>query len=155
LHYAIVGMPTRGEDIRRLAAELGVAERVHLLGRLDDARLVRVLNAADLFAMTSRHTADGDFEGYGIAVVEAALCGLPSVVSSGSGLSEAVVDGQTGLCVPQEDPCATAAAMRELMEDTERRRAMGQAARRRAEAEQTWDRRMPIYDALLREVARR
>ncbi len=155
LHYAIVGMPTRGEEIRRLAAEIGVSERVHLLGRLDDARLVRLLNAADLFAMTSRHTADGDFEGYGIAVVEAALCALPAIVSDGSGLAEAIVHGQTGLCVPQEDPLATAAALRELLGDSARRREMGQAARRRAEAEQTWDCRMPAYDALLRDVARR
>ena len=153
VHYAIVGMPTRGEDIRRLAAELGVGERVHLLGRLDDARLVRLLNASDLFAMTSRRTADGDFEGYGIAVVEAALCGLPSIVSEGSGLAEAIDHGQTGVCVPQEDPPATAAALRQLLSDPGHLRRMGVAARHRAEAEQTWDRRMPAYDALLREMA--
>ncbi len=57
-HYAIVGMPTRGVEIASLAAELGVADRVHLLGRLDGGRLVRLLNAADIFVMTSRHTRD-------------------------------------------------------------------------------------------------
>ena len=155
LHYAIVGMPTRGVEIASLAAELGVAERVHLLGRLDGPRLVRLLNAADIFVMTSRHTRDGDFEGYGIAVIEAALCGLPAVVAAGSGLAEAVVDGKTGLCVAPDDPAATAAAIQGLLHDAALRSKMAEAARQRAEREQTWAHRMGDYDSLLRELIRR
>ena len=154
VQYAIVGMPTTGEEIRKIAADLGVADAVHLIGRVDEAKLVQTLNAADVFVMTSRYTADGDFEGYGIAVIEAALCGLPAVVAEGSGLAEAVRHGVTGFCVPSEDPDATARAICSLLQDEPLRREMGGAARRRAEEEQTWDRRMPAYDALLREVAR-
>ena len=137
LHYAIVGMPTRGMEIASLAAGLGVADRVHLLGRLDAARLVRLLNAADIFVMTSRHTRDGDFEGYGIAVIEAALCGLPAVVAAGSGLAEAVVDGKTGICVAPEDATATAAAIRRLLQDpgAAREDGGGGPAARRARAD--------------------
>lgn len=152
-HYLIAGLPTGGEEIRKLAAELGVADRVHLLGRVEDPRLVRILNAADIFVMTSRHTRDGDFEGYGIAVIEAALCGLPAVVASGAGLAEAVSDGHTGLCVPPEDPGSTARAIVSLLEDQALRRRMGEAARSRAEREQTWPRQIAEYDSLLRELA--
>lgn len=152
VQYALAGLPSRSAEIRRLAGEMGVSERVHLLGRLDATRLVRLLNAADVFAMTSRRTEDGDFEGYGIAVVEAALCGCPSVVAADSGLAEAIEDGRTGESVPQDDPSATARAIVALLEDTERRRAMGQAARERAEREQTWAHRIAQYEALLREV---
>lgn len=155
VHYAIVGMPTRGVEIASLAEELGVADRVHLLGRLDGTRLVRLLNAADIFVMTSRHTRDGDFEGYGIAVIEAALCGLPAVVAGGSGLAEAIVDGKTGVCVPPEEPVATAAAIRGLLEDAALRARMGEAARLRAEGEQTWSHRLGDYDSFLRELVRR
>ena len=42
-------------------------------------------NACDLFVMTSRQLSDGDFEGYGIAVIETALCGKAAVVSDNSG----------------------------------------------------------------------
>ena len=155
IHYAIVGLPTLGDEIRRLAKDLGVADRVHLLGRVDQTRLVRLLNAADVFVMTSRHTRDGDFEGYGIAVIEAALCGRPSVVASGSGLSEAVDEGKTGLCVAPEDPAATANAIRMLLEDDALRTRMGEAARLRAEREQTWSHRVAQYDALLQELTGR
>ena len=153
VQYAIAGLPTLGEEMRRLAAELGVSERVHLLGRLDSRRLVGLLNAADVFVMTSRRTEDGDFEGYGIAVVEAALCGCPAVVAADSGLAEAIENGRTGSSVPQDDPAATAREIVALLEDAGRRRAMGQAARKRAEREQTWTRRIGQYEVLLREIA--
>ena len=72
-HYVIAGLPTRSREIRALAEDLGVADRVHLLGRLPAEDLAAAYNAADVFAMTSRQVAAGDVEGYGIAVVEAAL----------------------------------------------------------------------------------
>lgn len=155
VQYAMAGLPSLGEETRRLAADLGVAERVHVLGRLDDAALVRLLNVADVFVMTSRRTSEGDIEGYGIAVVEAALCGLPAVVTTGSGLVEAISDGITGLCVPSEDPAATARAIGLLLADDALRRRMGEAARRRAETDQTWKGRVEAYDALLRDAVRR
>ncbi len=136
----MVGLPTRGDELRELARGLGVSERVHLLGRIASDRLTRLLNAAEVFVMTSRTTASGDVEGYGIAAVEAALCGLPSVVAGGSGLAEAVEDGHTGLVVPPEDPAATARAIVSLLGDDAARQAMGERARLRAEREQTWTR---------------
>lgn len=152
VHYIMAGLPTLGDSIRKLAEELGVAGQVHLLGRVDDGRLVQLLNAADVFVMTSRHTQGGDFEGYGIAAVEAALCGRPAVVSADSGLAEAVTDGQTGLLVPQEDPGAAARAIVRLLENDALRREMGEAARRRAEKDQTWSGRVDEYDSLLRRL---
>ncbi len=152
--YAVVGLPTRGAELRRLAAELGVEDRVHLLGRLDGKTLVDLLNDADVFVMTSRRTADGDVEGYGIAAVEAALCGKPSVVSSDSGLQEAIEPGKTGIAVPPNDADAAARALTSLLEDPPLRKRMGDAARTRAEREQTWAIRVCAYDALLRDLAR-
>lgn len=152
VHYLMAGLPTKEREFGALARELGVAERVHFLGRVDTARLVRLLNACDLFAMTSRHDAEGDFEGYGIAVVEAALCGRPAVVTENSGLVEAIEVGATGLCVPEDDVDATAAAIQNLLMDPLRRRAMGAAARARALSEQAWDRRVLEYDDVLREL---
>ena len=97
----------------------------------------------------SRYTSGGDFEGFGIAAVEAALCGLPAVVASGAGLAEAVSDGHTGLCVPPEDPGSTARAIVSLLVDGALRRRMGEAARSRAEREQTWPKQVGEYDSRL------
>jgi phosphatidylinositol alpha-1,6-mannosyltransferase len=153
--YLIAGLPTRQAAFARLAADLGVVDHVRFLGRVAPADLVRYLNCCDVFVMTSRHTDDGDFEGYGIAVVEAAVCGKPAVVSANCGLHEAIVDGQTGLAVPEDDPARTARAILALLEDDERRRTMGEAARRRAVQEQTWVHRAAAYDALLSDLVDR
>ena len=152
--YVVVGLPTRGDALLDLGRRLGVADRIHLLGRVDANRLTRLLNAADVFVMTSRTTASGDVEGYGIAVVEAALCGLPAVVAGGSGLAEAVDAGNTAVVVPPDDPDAIARAALTLLGDESARRVMGERARRRAEQEQTWSRCAARYAEMLEKVCR-
>jgi phosphatidylinositol alpha-1,6-mannosyltransferase len=152
--YALAGLPTDGETIRRIAGECGVADRVHVLGRLAPEALCAALNAAEVFVLTSRRTASGDVEGYGIAAVEAALCGRPAVVSRGSGLEEAIVDGETGLAVPPDDPDATADAAIALLTDAGRRVRMGQRARERALSEQTWEKRVARYAGVLERALR-
>jgi len=151
--YLMVGLPTRERELRELAGSLGVSHAVCFAGRVDQDRLVAACSLADLFLMTSRHTAVGDFEGFGIAVVEAALCGTPAVVSGGSGLEEAVAGDRTGLVVPQDDPGATAAAVLRLLGDRELLGRFSDAARARALAEQTWRRRVEQYAGLLARTA--
>ena len=152
-HYVAVGLPTMAAKIRKLARSLGVEGRVWLPGRLDARLVVGLLNAADVFVLTSRQTGGGDVEGFGIAVVEAALCGLPAIVSAGSGLSEAVRNGETGLVVRPDDPAETAAAVLRLLGSEPLRKSMGQKARARALEEQTWATRIAEYHALFRRLA--
>ena len=152
LHYVLIGLPDDGE-IEALAHELGVADRVFLLGRLPAEQVRAHLSAADLFVMASRHTEDGDFEGYGIAVVEAALCGLPAVVAGDSGLAEAVDALETGLVVPPDDVDALTDALGSLLDEPFRIQRMGELARERALLDKTWRRRVAAYDHLLCELA--
>lgn len=151
-HYLAVGLPSKKEEYLELARQLGVSDYVHFLGRVETRNLVRYLNCCDVFVMTSRHTRNGDFEGFGIAVVEAALCGKPAVVSANSGLTEAIIHGQTGLSVPETDELATAQAIITLLENDRKRQTLGQAAQKRALAEQTWGYRVRQYDKLLRDL---
>lgn len=152
-HYLMIGLPTLQPELGRLADELGVGDRVHFLGRVGESELLQWLNACDLFLMTSRTTSTGDCEGFGIAVVEAALCGKPAVVTRGSGIVEAIEEGLTGLAVGEGDASATAVAVVSLLRDEPRRKAMGQAARARALRAQTWDSCGRRYDEVLRRVA--
>jgi len=154
LLYVMAGLPSKRREIEQLAESLGVSDHVRFLGRVDDDSLLLLLNAADVFAMTSRHTRD-EFEGFGIAVVEAALCGTPAVVSAESGLVETIVEGETGLGVAEDDPSATAEALLAVLCDEPRRRAMGEAAERRAAAELTWSRRAAEWDRRLRDLVDR
>lgn len=152
LTYALVGRPTDAGALRSRAEQLGVAGHLRILGQLDTDEVTDAHAAADVFAMTSTSTPEGDVEGYGIAVVEAALSGAPAVVTEGTGAEEAVVDGETGLAV-HGDPESIADAIGSLLEDPERRRRMGQAAEHRARAEGTWAHRARRYGEVLDGVA--
>ena len=153
-HYIAAGSHHTGVDsLRQLIEDSNIGGHAHLAGRTEDDEIVALCNRAQIFVMTSRH-AGTSFEGFGIAVIEAALCGTPAVVSGGSGLAEAVVDGETGIVVPQNDPAATASAVCELLGSPARLAQLGERARERAETEFSWDRCAQQFDELLREVAK-
>jgi phosphatidylinositol alpha-1,6-mannosyltransferase len=150
--YLMIGLPTLQESLTRLARQLNVQDHIHFLGVMNDVDLVRWLNCADVFVMTSRTTCTGDCEGFGIAVVEAALCGKPAVVSAQSGLVEAIKENLTGFAVPENDERATAAAIVSVLSNTLLRTEMGNAAQIRARHSQTWEKCGARYDALLRSL---
>jgi phosphatidylinositol alpha-1,6-mannosyltransferase len=148
--YVMAGLPRRQEAFAALADELGVADHVRFAGLVADEDLSAAYNLADLFVLVSR-PAGGEVEGFGIAVHEAALCGVPAVISRGCGLTEAIRDGETGLSVPPDDPEATATAILSLLDDPRRRREMGRRARELA-ASATWSERVAEYDRVLRSL---
>jgi phosphatidylinositol alpha-1,6-mannosyltransferase len=152
LVYIMVGLPTRARELERLAVELGVREHVLFAGVVPMDELALFYNLADLFVLVSRRAQDGNVEGYGIVVAEAALCGVPAVVSRGCGLEEAVLEGRTGLLVEPDDPRATAAAILRLLADDSLRWGMGKAAQCHAQETGTWAWRMAAYDRILRRV---
>lgn len=147
-HYLCVGLPLLEAKFSALARQLGVQEHVHFAGNVPAARLAPLLNCADLFVLTSRRTAD-QWEGFGVAVVEAALCGKAAIVSINSGLAEAIVDGVTGMGVPENDENATASAVARLLRNPGERERMGEAARRHALATQTWTQKGLAYHTLI------
>jgi phosphatidyl-myo-inositol dimannoside synthase len=147
-HYLIAGLPSCRQEFESLAQRLGVGDHVHFLGRVEAEQTVGLMNCCDLFLMTSRRVSS-DFEGYGIAAVEAALCGKPSIVSNNCGLVEAVLHQVTGLTVAESDEVDTAKAITSLLGDAERRLALGQAARCRAAKHQTWESVAAAYHQLL------
>ena len=139
LIVAIAGSGRDESRLRRLAAETGAT--VAFLGRVPDEDLPSLYGAADVFAMLCRSRWGGlEQEGFGIVFLEAAACAVPQVAGASGGAAEAVVDGETGLVVdPPEDVQAVADAIDSLLADPERARVLGQAARRRVEAELTYD----------------
>ncbi len=131
-----------GRDLHRLGAlAVDLAAPVRLLGRIEEADLAACYGAADIFAMACRNRWLGlEQEGFGIVFLEAAACGVPQIAGASGGAAEAVADGETGLVV--DDPTSVAEvaeALRALIVDPDRRRAMGLAARARAEREFSYD----------------
>jgi phosphatidylinositol alpha-1,6-mannosyltransferase len=152
LIYVMVGLPTQVRELENLAQELGVRAHVRFVGAVPTDELPLCYNLADLFVLVSRRTEDGNVEGYGIVVAEAALCGVPAVVSRGCGLEEAVLEDQTALLVDADDPDATAVAILRLLADERLRKKMGAMARRHVLKAGTWAQRVALYDRALRSV---
>jgi phosphatidyl-myo-inositol dimannoside synthase len=147
--YIAAGMPTQEKEFTALAQQLNVQEHVRFAGLVSSDTLVELMNLCDVFVLNSRHIPEGDLEGYGIAVLEAALCGKPAIVSTGTGLPETIIDGVTGIAVPQDDPHATADAVLSLLMDDQRRQSMGMAARDRSVALRGWEATVREYHRVM------
>jgi glycosyltransferase involved in cell wall biosynthesis len=121
------------ERYRRLARELGVADRVHLLGSLPRDRVPALLRSADLVACVPW------YEPFGMVALEAMACGVPVIASAVGGLVDTVVDGVTGIHVPPRQPSEIARVIRWLLADPRRRRQLGRAGSERAVDRYGWD----------------
>ena len=110
----------------RLAAELGISDRVTFLPPQSRDKLVDVYRAADLVAVPSYS------ESFGLVAIEAQACGTPVAAAAVGGLPVAVADGRSGVLVDGHDPAQWAAAIAGLLESDQaalRREAVAHAAR--------------------------
>jgi glycosyltransferase involved in cell wall biosynthesis len=129
VHAIVVGVGPEESGLRQLAAQSRIP--VHFVGHRQD--VARWLAVADVIAIPSRR------ESFGRVTLETMAAGRPLVASRVGGLTEAVVDRETGLLVPPEDAAALAAALRSILVDPAGARRMGEAARQRYEARYTID----------------
>lgn len=124
VRFVSVGQGPLEASMRERVRELGLGERVSLLGSRDDA--VRVMSAFDVFTLSSLH------EGLPVSLMDALALGLPVVATTAGGIPEAVDNGVEALLVPPRRPDLLAAAIARLTRDGELRGSMGRAARGRA-----------------------
>lgn len=148
LQYWIAGDgPERG-SLERLARSLEVAHAVRFLGDVshdkssnDIPRLPELYRRASIFVMPSQvDLRSGRGEGFPLVYLEASASGLPVVAARSGGAAEAVLENETGLLVPPDDPQALAQALMCLLNDPALRQRMGRAGRRWVEDEMNWDR---------------
>ncbi len=138
VRYALIGIGPDHDYLARLADELGVADRIHLLGHVAPEDLPRWYNACDVFVMANREI-DGDTEGFGMVFLEAAACAKPAIAGDAGGTDAAVVDGVTGYRVDGTRPEVVAEALARLLVDPEQADRLGQAGFRRACDEFSWE----------------
>ncbi len=121
----IAGEPAQltERDVREWTGELGIADRVRFVGRLEDVRTV--LAALDVGVVASTGS-----EAICRIGGELMASGLPVVASDVSVLPDMITDGETGRLVPPGDSTALAAALSELARDPDARASLGNAARR-------------------------
>ena len=138
----VVAIAGSGRDRRRLEGLVAsTGAPVRLLGRVPEELLPGLYGAGDVFAMLCRSRWGGlEQEGFGIVFLEAAAAGVPQVAGESGGAAEAVAHEKTGLVVGRPDAVEQVArTLSDLLGDGERRAEMGREARRRAEAEFSYD----------------
>ena len=138
----VVAIAGSGRDRRRLEGLVAsTGAPVRLLGRVPEELLPGLYGAGDVFAMLCRSRWGGlEQEGFGIVFLEAAAAGVPQVAGESGGAAEAVAHERTGLVMGRPDAVAqVACTLSDVLGDRERRTEMGREARRRAEAEFSYD----------------
>jgi 1,2-diacylglycerol 3-alpha-glucosyltransferase len=144
--FLVVGDGPADADLRAAAEEAGAADRLHMPGPLQGQQLADAYQTMNVFAFASRS------ETQGMVLAEAMTAGVPVVALDAPGARDVVVDGECGRLLAGEDEGEFAAALAELAEKPERRRAMIDGARRLAEPyslERCAARALKLYEDLI------
>ena len=151
----IIGKGPLRPELEALASELGIADRVAFLGKVDHHRLVACYHASQVFAFSSIARS----EAFGIVQIEAMAAGLPVVNTSlDSGVPFVSLHNQTGLTVEPGNSEQLAGAINTLLDNPDLRTSFGRAARLRAKQEFDLDtmanRTLSLYERVARSRSR-
>jgi phosphatidylinositol alpha-1,6-mannosyltransferase len=156
VRYVICGKGNDEARLRRIVEEKGVSGEVVFAGFVPNEERGAFYDACDVYVMPSREIPEkGDIEGFGITYLEANAFGKPVIGGKSGGVSEAVIDGVTGLLV---DPCdveAIAGACVRLLGDPELAGRLGDQGRDRIRREFNWDAICAGFSEILGEVVLR
>jgi D-inositol-3-phosphate glycosyltransferase len=132
-------------ELRRLAASLGVADRVTFIGPQSRADL------AFLFRGSAAVLVPSHSETYGLVALEGSASGVPVVAAAAGGLREAVVDGETGVVLESRDPAVWAAEIQRVLTEPDYAAALSAAGREHAER-LSWERSAAGLEQVYRRV---
>jgi glycosyltransferase involved in cell wall biosynthesis len=148
LRLEISGEGPQRAELEALTQGLGVGRQVTFFGAVAHTQVPAMLHRLDIFVALSR------VESFGVAVLEAAACQLPVVVSDAEGLAEVTVDGGNGYVVPREDVQAAGAALLSLIQDPALRQRFGEAGRLHVLDHYSWAKSLDVMlDAYERTIA--
>ena len=140
------GTPQRLRELRAMAEELDIANRLELTGPVTPKEKNDLIGNALFVCIPSR------YEGWGIVAIEAGAASKAVIGTNIPGLADAIRPDKTGLLVPPENPHALARAMKRLLNDAPLRHRLGRAGRKWAE-QFTWDRTAENQERIYLKVA--
>jgi glycosyltransferase involved in cell wall biosynthesis len=151
LKLLIVGRGSKELELKNLAKKLNIEEETHFTGWVNVEEVPQYHNLLDIAVFPSVL----DSESFGVAVIEAAACQKPVIVSNKGGLIEVVENGKTGIVVPAKNPNKLANAIEYFLENSEARDLMGRSARDRVQKMYDWKDNLKlmqnIYNQVLKE----
>ena len=148
----IVGVGDLTEQLKQQAAAVNDGAEIIFTGKLSPEALANEYKTANVFTLPAIVDHKGDTEGLGVVLIEAMELGLPIVASNVGGIPDVVVDGESGILVPEKDPAALADAFKRLEADPTLIQKLLAGARNRIDKCFTWDgiieRQIEVYKRL-------
>ncbi|OWV23399.1 glycosyl transferase family 1 [Fibrobacter sp. UWB2] len=148
----IVGVGDLTEQLKQQAAAVNDGAEIIFTGKLSPEDLANEYKTANVFTLPAIVDHKGDTEGLGVVLIEAMELGLPIVASNVGGIPDVVVDGESGILVPEKDPAALADAFKRLEADPTLIQKLLAGARNRIDKCFTWDgiieRQVEVYKRL-------
>jgi glycosyltransferase involved in cell wall biosynthesis len=151
--YLVAGDGDGRAGVAAAVKRARMSKHVRLLGKVNEQLRAAAYNGADVFVMPNI-TVPGDMEGFGLVLLEAALCALPIVAADLEGIKDAVSNDKNGVLVPAEDAPAFLGAITRFLDDEDYAKKFGQNSRWFTLVNHRWDmlgdRYIDQYKSLLR-----
>ena len=147
--FLLAGDGPERENIEAAILRTGLRHRVHCLGRISETELIELYRRGQLFIMPNI-VVPGDMEGFGIVMLEAGACGLPTLAADLEGIRDVVEEGVNGWFVPTGDADAFVARIESLLDDPEALRAASQRTAEYVASTFPWNRTAERYLEALR-----
>lgn len=136
--YLIGGIGPDEQRLKSLVSEFGLGEYVRFLGRIPDDKMASYYSISDVFVMPASNEPP-DVEGFGIVFLEANACGTAVIGSKTGGIPDAVIHGETGYLIDEQNPGQLVDYLIKLLNNKELATKMGVQGRKRILNEATWD----------------
>ena len=144
LIYLIAGKGPYLEEIKKYVGELSLENHVVFLGWITEPEKSLILKNSEVFVMTPT-TVGESVEGFGMAFIDASFHGIPSVGSRSGGISDAIIENETGLLAEVGDQEDITKKIAELLDNVELRTKLGKRGKEIAESEYSWDNKIIEY----------
>ena len=151
----IAGEGPEWEGLKKLAAELGVSDRVEFLGAVDNEKVRELLGSADLFVLACRTDAAGDRDGIPVVLMEAMASGVPVISGDLPAIRELIEPNVAGLLVDGSDARALADSISAVANDRALREKLAMGGRAAVEREFSLDINVTRLENLLERSMRR
>ncbi|MEW6412596.1 MAG: glycosyltransferase [Candidatus Zixiibacteriota bacterium] len=149
IKLSVAGTGELNEFLKEMSSRLGLNDTVAFVGFVPHSQMPLFIEQHHIMVMPSRN------EAFGVAVLETSACSRPVIASDVGGVSEVLVDGETGILVPKEDVDRLAEAIIRLAEDAALRNRMGASGRVFVQQNYTWEKSLDLmtdlYERLIHE----
>ncbi len=131
--FYIVGDGSLRKEMEKKAKNLKIENKIKFLGFVKHENVIKYYNKLSIFIAVSKR------ESFGVSILEAASCAIPSITSGVGGLTEVNVNNETGLIINPDDPRKLASSIVKLYNNKDLRLKLGKNARKRVEKKFNWE----------------